>query len=80
MRLASAVDAFVVEKKRQPTAIERIQLTAGLRALLGKLASNAAIPVERGYAIKVQKYNDLQITSGVAPMSISLWGFEQRMS
>ena len=32
----------------------------------------------QGYREKVQKYTNLNITSGVAPLSISAWGFAQR--
>ena len=45
---------------------------------LGKLAHQAAKSAEQGYRDKVQKYTNLDIASGVAPLSITAWGFAQR--
>ena len=54
------------------------RLTAGLRGTLGKLANQAAKSADQGYREKVQKYTNLNIASGVAPLSITAWGFAQR--
>ena len=42
------------------------------------LANQAAKSADQGYREKVQKYTNLNIASGVAPLSITAWGFAQR--
>ena len=74
----SAIDEFERTRARPPNVAERRHLTAGLRGTLWKLATQAAKSAVQGYREKVQKYTNLNITSGVAPLSITAWGFAQR--
>ena len=73
-----AINEFERTKDRPPNVAERRHLIAGLRGTLWKLATQAAKSAVQGYREKVQKYTNLNITSGVAPLSITAWGFAQR--
>ena len=77
-----AINEFERTKDRPPNVAERRHLIAGLRGTLWKLATQAAKSGVQGYREKVQKYTNLNITSGVssgvAPLSITAWGFAQR--
>ena len=74
----NAIAEFMRIKSRLPNTAELRRLTAGLRGTLGKLANQAAKSADQGYREKVQKYTNLNIASGVAPLSITAWGFAQR--
>ena len=66
-----------LHEHRQRDEDAHSQLT-GLRGTLWKLATPAAKAAVQGYKTKVRKYTNLNITSGVAPLPISAWGFAQR--